>query len=1009
MLPLKLTLKGFYSYRQETTIDFAPLTSAGLFGIFGPVGAGKSALIEAMILALYKDSPKLLKKELTQMMNLASDELKVAFDFRVGEKDYRFCAEVKRQKKNPAQFDSFKHFRYVKDESGWKPAKCEAEEVIGLSQDNFLRAVVIPQGKFREFIDLGGKDRNVMMKELFNLERYDLAAKLKLIIDDNEAKIAELNGGLLAYAEVNDEGIAATRAALETAAAEQTAAKLSLENAVAEVNALSAVAELHARLQSASAEYDRFEKQRPEIEKKKYELDRYRKARETFKGPMEIAELRKKESDAAQTAWQAAAAELARQNQTLEQARAVLLKLLPDHDRREVDTRLATALRAAVQARKAEMKVQECLERIGNGENYVNERIAKCEFAEALRVAHRQRLKDLAAAMPDAQAVYEWENRYKEAAAAEKDHADAQKALQAAEDKRQAAEKAYLAAKSAPVEAARRVIGADFALPPAEALENLQANEREKLRTLEKMAGLSAFRELLQDREPCPMCGSVHHPRPLAETQEPEIAAAKKRIDELNQARAAVQKLELELHKAETELRSRTSERDEKKAAALIKWETLENIRQSLTRAPFSPEQIRQEIEKIHQIKKQIQETEAEADKNENELRKENKLLDNAKARLADLEVDKAKAKGEYMAYLDKIGEAEYAAWQSDAPETLTARADEIERRMKSVAEEYERAQKAHQEAELRRAGADATHASRQSAAAAAAAAHHDARQTLEILLQQAGETEAEIRRLLSEKRDVAQTEADIAAFEKAAGIAVEKYLSARSAVENAPPFDPAALDAARLRHGQAVLEAETAAKNVGALQQNLKSLNEKIVLKRRLEEAKKAAESFADRLRKLKALFHGEGFVQFVAAHYMHWLCHLANERFRSFTQNRYEIVYEEESAELYIRDYLHSGKTRSIKTLSGGQTFQAALCLALALMTMTAGKRREFFFLDEGFGTLDGDSLAVVVEALRGLRSENCTVGLISHVDRLREEIGAALFIENDPITGSFVKLSA
>jgi energy-coupling factor transporter ATP-binding protein EcfA2 len=87
-----------------------------------------------------------------------------------------------------------------------------------------------------------------------------------------------------------------------------------------------------------------------------------------------------------------------------------------------------------------------------------------------------------------------------------------------------------------------------------------------------------------------------------------------------------------------------------------------------------------------------------------------------------------------------------------------------------------------------------------------------------------------------------------------------------------------------------------------------------------------------------------------------------------------------------------MNGGKTRSVKTLSGGQTFQAALSLALALadnIQQITASNQNFFFLDEGFGSLDKESLAVVFDTLKSLRRETRMVGIISHVEEMQQEI--------------------
>jgi len=110
-------------------------------------------------------------------------------------------------------------------------------------------------------------------------------------------------------------------------------------------------------------------------------------------------------------------------------------------------------------------------------------------------------------------------------------------------------------------------------------------------------------------------------------------------------------------------------------------------------------------------------------------------------------------------------------------------------------------------------------------------------------------------------------------------------------------------------------------------------------------------------------------------------------------------------------VRDYMNEGKTRSVKTLSGGQTFQASLSLALSLadsIHAQSGTSENFFFLDEGFGSLDKDTLSVVFESLKALRKENRIVGFISHVEEMQQQIETYIRVVNREDKGSLIKRS-
>src|SRR5690606_15378410 len=128
---------------------------------------------------------------------------------------------------------------------------------------------------------------------------------------------------------------------------------------------------------------------------------------------------------------------------------------------------------------------------------------------------------------------------------------------------------------------------------------------------------------------------------------------------------------------------------------------------------------------------------------------------------------------------------------------------------------------------------------------------------------------------------------------------------------------------------------------------------------KQKLEEERDALQIRADNLKVLESLFKGKKFVDYVSTVYLREICEIANLRFRKLTNNHYALILGEDN-QFQIRDFLHDGQIRSVKTLSGGQIFQVSLCLALALAESIQNRtrsRQSFFFLDEGFGTLDGD----------------------------------------------------
>jgi exonuclease SbcC len=156
--------------------------------------------------------------------------------------------------------------------------------------------------------------------------------------------------------------------------------------------------------------------------------------------------------------------------------------------------------------------------------------------------------------------------------------------------------------------------------------------------------------------------------------------------------------------------------------------------------------------------------------------------------------------------------------------------------------------------------------------------------------------------------------------------------------------------------------------------------------------------------------MFKGSGFVNYVSSVYLQNLCQVANERFYKLTRQQMQLEVDDNN-NFRVRDFLNNGHVRSVKTLSGGQTFQASLSLALALASSVQQQnqaRQNFFFLDEGFGTLDKESLQTVFDTLKLLRHENRIVGVISHVEEMQDEIDMFIKVTRDDEQGSTVQTS-
>jgi exonuclease SbcC len=196
----------------------------------------------------------------------------------------------------------------------------------------------------------------------------------------------------------------------------------------------------------------------------------------------------------------------------------------------------------------------------------------------------------------------------------------------------------------------------------------------------------------------------------------------------------------------------------------------------------------------------------------------------------------------------------------------------------------------------------------------------------------------------------------------------------------------------------------------VESMKQTLLDLEQKWIEKVKLQEELNQVDARKTDLRTLSNLFQGQGFVNYISGVYLSQLCDLANARFHQLTQNKLSLILNEKN-NFEVIDYLNEGHVRSVKTLSGGQSFQASLCLALALAESVQSlnqSEKNFFFIDEGFGTQDTESIHVIYETLSQLHKENRVVGVISHFEELQERITNHIQVVNDVNLGSQVLVS-
>lgn len=178
--------------------------------------------------------------------------------------------------------------------------------------------------------------------------------------------------------------------------------------------------------------------------------------------------------------------------------------------------------------------------------------------------------------------------------------------------------------------------------------------------------------------------------------------------------------------------------------------------------------------------------------------------------------------------------------------------------------------------------------------------------------------------------------------------------------------------------------------------------LNEILLLTRELDVVNKKY----DAAKELYTAIKGKALLEFIAEEYIDDISFMASSKLQVLMDGRYELKYSDR--EFFVLDNFNDGALRPVSTLSGGELFVVSLALALSIsdaIISKSNKTMDFFFLDEGFGTLDKEYCEYVVDSLMKLTSENLTVGLISHIPELQERISEKIYITKTS-NGSVIK---
>ncbi|MEF9991738.1 MAG: SbcC/MukB-like Walker B domain-containing protein [Romboutsia sp.] len=212
MKPIRLELTGLNSYTDKQVVDFEKLTERGLFGIFGNTGSGKSTILDAITIAMYGN----IARNTKEYINSGCDKAIITYQFEIGSKNTKRKYIVDRTIVRSKTGTKTSHARLVEIHNDGEEivladkvgdVNDKVAQVVGLTANDFTRSVVLPQGKFNDFLKLTGSERRDMLERIFNLEKYGrgLIDKVRKRKNTKNQELRDINSKLSQYEEINEE------------------------------------------------------------------------------------------------------------------------------------------------------------------------------------------------------------------------------------------------------------------------------------------------------------------------------------------------------------------------------------------------------------------------------------------------------------------------------------------------------------------------------------------------------------------------------------------------------------------------------------------------------------------------------------------------------------------------------------------------------------------------------------------------------------------------------------
>ncbi|EAE5343857.1 TPA: SMC family ATPase [Listeria monocytogenes] len=1023
MRPIKLTMQAFGAYAKKEVIDFEKLGTEQIFVISGKTGAGKSTIFDAISFAIFGKANTFDRESFSMRSHFATDKeiTEVTLAFRLKDKIYQISRipqqEIAKQRGNGTTTSPQKAELYelINDEmkllaSSVRDVNTKMEELIQLNVDQFRQILMIPQGEFRELLVSDSKEKEVILQRLAHTVYYEKVENLlwekqkqaEILVVEARKKVAELAELSLPGVEVSGKTTSEISVLQAEAIQSEQMILTELENKLSIIRKQTSEAVEKVTLAKEQLlDWQNLDKYTEEIATLEIEKDFYQAIEVRLEAAKRASNLRSQDALCIRLKEQLETAEQTEKQVAFE---AEEVKVQFSHVKKqkealaEKEAELEINKRTLFQLEEMEPKILE-LEMIS-----IQKRRAELEWKEATTLLE-EIVNSEQKIIAELQSV---ESRLVEINQAELTYLEVinkRTTVEAIIEKEQ--ELVSKRMKMVAWDSEKQTEEQKLVQLLAEKAEIETTIEQEETKLQKEQAATIAAH--LHDGEACPVCGSDSHPAlakfgETANLETLEVAKGK-----LHEKLLAITTTEKTISQLEWQLNE----------WAGIKELSLTEVQQTLTEniqlANNLAEQIAQLQAKVAQ-KETIQATLESLNNKQNEtITEKNKVA---------LEVEKLHQQVQMvsgkLSYLEQSIPTEFR--------------DKVvfESKKKELSEKIEaHIKQANQvDALFRQTEKETTR--------------------LESTLQSAQKTTVDAKEALQVQREIFKE-----AMKQNDFLSYDAYKQALMSAEEQKIQEEKVADYERKRHLAVSRQADLKEKLQNKQKPNIEQLefimkekqlelsqSEENTMKQRefvtkrkelvenyqnsIQTVEQAEENYAD-IGLLADAARGKNarrltFERYILAMFLDTIIHRANHRLSKMTSGRFELQRKMEKAKGNVQSGLelevfdeYTGLTRHVKTLSGGESFKTSLALALSLaevvQEMAGGISLETMFIDEGFGTLDPESLEAAVECLLETQENGRLVGIISHVPELKERISARLEVTatNHGSTTKFITASS